>query len=179
MASHSGGHLELRKMHKGDFWGLFGIRPSAFCNFIPGSCFFSLMLLHYNAVSRGYAILSSPPKKTSTLLEVVIPHSARNIDKSLQPCHQKLCSWIKQTWTYSLIIIRKLLVLLVISIRSYQYGHINTVISIRSYQYGIRLISVGSRLSHSNPALVASTRKYGIIMAEQQGRKNVFSYPTQ
>ena len=26
MALHCGGHLELKKMHKGDFWGLFGIR---------------------------------------------------------------------------------------------------------------------------------------------------------
>ena len=26
MALHGGGHLELKKMHKGDFWGLFGIR---------------------------------------------------------------------------------------------------------------------------------------------------------
>ena len=26
MASHGGGHLELKKMHKGDFWGIFGIR---------------------------------------------------------------------------------------------------------------------------------------------------------
>ena len=26
MALHDGGHLELKKMHKGDFWGLFGIR---------------------------------------------------------------------------------------------------------------------------------------------------------
>ena len=146
MASHSGGHLELRKMHKGDFWGLFGIRPGrcpgiipekiSFLQFIQVPVFFSLMLLLNNAVSRGYAILSSPPKKNSTLLEVVIPHSARNIDKSLQPCHQKLCSWIKQTWTYSLIIIRKLLFLL--------------VISIRSYQYGIRLISVGSHLHLSS-----------------------------
>ena len=26
MALHGGGHLELKKMHKGDFWGIFGIR---------------------------------------------------------------------------------------------------------------------------------------------------------
>ena len=26
MALHGVGHLELKKMHKGDFWGLFGIR---------------------------------------------------------------------------------------------------------------------------------------------------------
>ena len=26
MALHGGGHLELKKMHKGDFWGTFGIR---------------------------------------------------------------------------------------------------------------------------------------------------------
>ena len=26
MALHGGGHLELKKMHKGDFWGLLGIR---------------------------------------------------------------------------------------------------------------------------------------------------------
>ena len=26
MALHGGGHLELIKMHKGDFWGIFGIR---------------------------------------------------------------------------------------------------------------------------------------------------------
>ena len=26
MALHGGGHLELKKMHKGDIWGLFGIR---------------------------------------------------------------------------------------------------------------------------------------------------------
>ena len=26
MALHGGGQLELKKMHKGDFWGLFGIR---------------------------------------------------------------------------------------------------------------------------------------------------------
>ena len=25
MALHGGGHLELKKMHKEDFWGLFGI----------------------------------------------------------------------------------------------------------------------------------------------------------
>ena len=25
-ALHGGGHLELKKMHKGDFWGIFGIR---------------------------------------------------------------------------------------------------------------------------------------------------------
>ena len=53
MALHGGGHLELKKMHKGDFWVLFGIclvrypgiipEKSASCNFIPGS---TLMLLH-------------------------------------------------------------------------------------------------------------------------------------
>ena len=26
MALDGGGHLELKKMHKGDFWGIFGIR---------------------------------------------------------------------------------------------------------------------------------------------------------
>ena len=26
MALYGGGHLELKKMHKGDFWGIFGIR---------------------------------------------------------------------------------------------------------------------------------------------------------
>ena len=48
-----------QKMHKGDFWGLFGIRlarcpgiipekKSAFCNFIPGSCVFFTNALALN-----------------------------------------------------------------------------------------------------------------------------------
>ena len=59
MALHGGGHLELRKMHKGDFWGIFGVRLGRCPGIIPEKisflqfysrflCFFSLMLLHYN-----------------------------------------------------------------------------------------------------------------------------------
>ena len=58
MALHGGGHLELKKMHKGDFWGLFGIRLGRCPGIIPEKnqlsailfqvpLFFSLMLLHY------------------------------------------------------------------------------------------------------------------------------------
>ena len=60
MALHGGGHLELKKMHKGDFgassefvWGdvhVSFLKKSAFCNFIPGS---TLMLLHYEVVARA------------------------------------------------------------------------------------------------------------------------------
>ena len=65
-----GGHLELKKMHKGDFWGLFGIRLGRFLkkNLLFGNLFqlpvfFSLMLLHYQPgmqVSRllGFGKLS-------------------------------------------------------------------------------------------------------------------------
>ena len=35
MALHGGGHLELKKMHKGDFWGLFGIRLGRCPGIIP------------------------------------------------------------------------------------------------------------------------------------------------
>ena len=58
MALHGGGHLELKKMHKGDFWGLFRIRLGGMSRYhsrknqlsailfqVP--VFFSLMLLHY------------------------------------------------------------------------------------------------------------------------------------
>ena len=58
MALHGGGHLKfIKKRHKGSFgdssafvWGdvqASFLKKSAFCNFIPGSCVFSLMLLHY------------------------------------------------------------------------------------------------------------------------------------
>ena len=58
MALHGGGHLEFKKMHKGDFWGLFGIRFERCPGVIPEKnqlsaillqvpVFFSLMLLHY------------------------------------------------------------------------------------------------------------------------------------
>ena len=50
MPLHGGGHLELKKMHKGDFlasselvWGdvqVSFLKKTAFCNFIPGSCVF-------------------------------------------------------------------------------------------------------------------------------------------
>ena len=69
-----GGHLELKKMHKGDFWGLFGIRLGRCPGIIPEKSllfgnlfqlpvFFSLMLLHYQPgmqVSRllGFGKLS-------------------------------------------------------------------------------------------------------------------------
>ena len=55
MALHGGGHLDLKKMHKGDFWGssefvrgdvhVSFLKKAAFCNLIPGS---TLMLLHYH-----------------------------------------------------------------------------------------------------------------------------------
>ena len=35
MALHGGGHLELKKMHKGDFWGIFGIRLGRCPGIIP------------------------------------------------------------------------------------------------------------------------------------------------
>ena len=35
MALNGGGHLELKKMHKGDFWGLFGIRLGRCLCIIP------------------------------------------------------------------------------------------------------------------------------------------------
>ena len=35
MALHGGGHLELEKMHKGDFWGIFGIRLGRCPGIIP------------------------------------------------------------------------------------------------------------------------------------------------
>ena len=58
MALHGGGHLELNKMHKGDFWDIFGIRLGRCPGIIPEKnqlsailfqvpVFFSLMLLHY------------------------------------------------------------------------------------------------------------------------------------
>ena len=58
MALHGGGYLEFKKTHKGDFWGLFGIRLGKCPGIIPEKnqlssilfqvpVFFSLMLLHY------------------------------------------------------------------------------------------------------------------------------------
>ena len=35
MALHGGGHLEFKKMHKGDFLGLFGIRLGRCLGIIP------------------------------------------------------------------------------------------------------------------------------------------------
>ena len=74
MALHGGGHLELKKMHKGDFWGIFGIRLGRCPGIIPEKIsflqfysrllwFFSLMLLHYRGRSyRGSQNLPRPPR---------------------------------------------------------------------------------------------------------------------
>ena len=63
MVLHGGGHLELKKMHKRDFWGLFGIslgrcpgiipEKTAFCNFIPGSCVFFSNALALRETGQG------------------------------------------------------------------------------------------------------------------------------
>ena len=72
MALHGDGHLEIKKMHKGDLWGLFGIRlgrcpgiipekKSAFCIFIPGSCVFftnALALMDINDSARLFYFVS-------------------------------------------------------------------------------------------------------------------------
>ena len=63
MALHGGGHLELKKMHKGDFWGIFGIRLGRCPGIIPEKnqlsailfqvpVFFSLMLLQYKTLAN-------------------------------------------------------------------------------------------------------------------------------
>ena len=70
MALHGGGHLELKKMHMGEFWGLFGIRLGRCPGIIPEKnqlsailfqvpVFFSLMLLHYLAerLARRHAVI--------------------------------------------------------------------------------------------------------------------------
>ena len=48
MALHGGGHLELKKMHKGDFWGLFGIRLGRCPGIIPEKISFLQFYSRFN-----------------------------------------------------------------------------------------------------------------------------------
>ena len=76
MALHGGRHLELKKMHKGDFWGLFGIHLGrwpgiipekiSFLQFIPGSCVFftnALALLVQTAMTVGQFPIGKRPSQ--------------------------------------------------------------------------------------------------------------------
>ena len=48
MALHGGGHLELKKMHKGDFWGLSGIRLERCPCIIPEKISFLQFYTRFN-----------------------------------------------------------------------------------------------------------------------------------
>ena len=48
MALHGGGHLELKKMHKGDFWVFFGIRLGRCPGIIPEKISFLQFYSRFN-----------------------------------------------------------------------------------------------------------------------------------
>ena len=63
MALHGGGHLELKKMHKGDFWGIFGIRLGRCPCIIPEKISFLQFYSRFNPNVLALYVKSSrlPP----------------------------------------------------------------------------------------------------------------------
>ena len=65
MALHGGGHLEFKKMHERDFWGLFGIRLGRCPCIIPEKISFLQFYSRFNPnalaliVMSGYYIVMS------------------------------------------------------------------------------------------------------------------------
>ena len=56
MALHGGGHLEFKKMHKGDFWGLFGIRLGIYPCIIPEKISFLQFYSRFNPYALALLI---------------------------------------------------------------------------------------------------------------------------
>ena len=59
MALHGGGHLELKKMHKGDFWGIFGIRLGRCPCIIPEKISFLQFYSRFNPNALALLVLCS------------------------------------------------------------------------------------------------------------------------
>ena len=73
MALHGGGHLELKKMHKGDFWGIFGIRLGRCPGIIPEKIsflqFYSRFLCFFvNALALKNIVLTKTYLKPKAVL---------------------------------------------------------------------------------------------------------------
>ena len=56
---HGGGHLELKKMHKGDFWGIFGIRLGRCPCIIPEKISFLQFYSRFNPNALALLVVSA------------------------------------------------------------------------------------------------------------------------
>ena len=70
MALHGGGHLELKKMHKGDFWGIFGIRLGRCPCIIPEKISFLQFYSRFNPNALALVGLVQTSEAASVLHNV-------------------------------------------------------------------------------------------------------------
>ena len=87
MALHGGGHLESKKMHKGDFWGLFGIRLGRCPCIIPDKISFLQFYSRFNpnALALILFLLNEVPSTSLHHLFLVI-YSSLSILNCLFVC---------------------------------------------------------------------------------------------
>ena len=79
MALHGGGHLEFKKMHKGDFWGRFGIRLGRCPCIIPEKISFLQFYSRFNP--NALALYAAAVVNIGLILHFVLrkPHSVLKI----------------------------------------------------------------------------------------------------
>ena len=73
MALHGGGHLELKKMHKGDFWGIFGIRLGSCPCIIPEKISFLQFYSRFNPNALALLAISNIWITTPSWIKCQIP----------------------------------------------------------------------------------------------------------